>query len=550
VRIVVGSAFLLILVLPICAAPSTAVLLSIPAGNQPLKPSHAFPLEVTLSNGAATARDMAVGIDGPADAGISSLPPQCTPTAAGSVRCRVENVAAGGSNKLTMQLVAPPHFDGSNVTFHAWVSSGATMVQTSITAPAYRTFLVTSTANDGAGSLRPAIPDPNAACTTDPCLIGFRIEEPSPTTWKTIRITSTLPTVTAGNYVVDGSWQTETVGDTNADGPEIEISGGGTTPGDGLTVGAGCRGEVSHLAINGFRGNGVSVIGTRFPCIRSARAAFDTELHDLFIGTDPTGSAAKPNALRGIGTTFGVGVPFFPAPAALIDHCVLSGNTRSGIFVLDGFVSISENRIGLKAHSDEPLPNGGSGIYLGASSVLLSETASITSNVIAYNRQFGIAINPTAVSSFSANRIWGNSNVAIDYGLDNDSTPVNTGPYGGRMPSPFITSARYDSASAQTIVSGFVWIPPSGGPGAAESPYLEFFASDTGGFQGMGEAQRYIGGHRVPGEIAADSFPGLFRFEFTVSLSGEFTGEWLTATATRVEHASISGVPSTGFMTT
>ncbi|MEA2339722.1 MAG: hypothetical protein QOE82_3729 [Thermoanaerobaculia bacterium] len=159
---------------------------------------------------------------------------------------------------------------------------------------------------------------------------------------------------------------------------------------------------------------------------------------------------------------------FLQVPVVSIDHCVISGNVRSGIFVLDGFVTISENRIGVKAHSDEPLPNGASGIYIGASSLQLSETPAISSNVIAYNREFGIAVNPAKFTSFSTNRIWGNGNAAIDYGLNNAPTPVNTGSYGGLMPSPVITSARYDSASDKTVITGSVWLTPSGGPGAAE----------------------------------------------------------------------------------
>jgi hypothetical protein len=513
------------------AAADTAILLSIAAGFGALKPSRSFPLEVTLSNGTAAARDMSVGIDGPADGGVFSLPPQCMRTGQASVLCRIENVAAHASQKLTMQFIAPPHFDGGSVTFNAW-AAGETVVQTSITAPLYRTFLVTNTANDGAGSLRQAILDLNAACTTNACAIGFHIDEPSATPWKTIRITSTLPTVTAGNYVIDGSWQTETVGDTNPDGPEIEISGGGTAGGDGLTIGAGCHGEVANLVINGFRGNGVSVINTRNPC--KAKSDFeaviaDTEIHHLFIGTDPTGSLARPNGLRGVGTSFGFGNI---TPAVLIDHSVISGNARSGIFVLAGFVTITENRIGLKAHTEEPLPNGASGIYFGASGTWFTRAAAISSNDIAYNRQFGVAVNPRTPTSLSKNRIWGNGNPAIDYGLDGVPTPVDTGtPHTDPMPRPFITSARYDAITNKTAVRGEVSIPRSSGPYVQST--IELFASDTAGPRGTGDARTYLGSVNTIPFPPDVSTPQVFQFLITVD--GNHEGDWVTATVTRAE---------------
>jgi hypothetical protein len=448
-----------------------------------------------------------------------------------------------------MQLIAPTRFEGGNATFVVAARErepdfDETSNQKSMTSPIYRTFLVTSTANDGSGSLRQAIRDLDAACTTDPCLIAFHIEEPSSTPWKTIHITSPLPFLSAGNYFIDGSWQTETVGDTNPGGPEIEISGGGMANGDGLLIGAGCHGEVASLAINGFRGNGVSVIDTSYPCkgnicLAQSKVTSDTVIHHLFLGTDPTGSVARANGLRGVGTSFGLGPHASIVPAVLIDNSVISGNTRSGIFVDTGTVTITGNRIGLKAHSNDPLPNGASGIYFGAGEVLYYSEASataISSNDIAFNRDFGIAINPKSLTSFSKNRIWANGNLAIDNGLDGKQTAIDTGSYGGPMPAPWIMSAQYDALSNKTVVKGMVWIPRSAGAYAYST--VELFASNTAGTHGMGDAQTYIGSADTipfPPDVSTPQ-----AYLFIIPVDGNHPGEWLTATVTRIEISNLA----------
>src|SRR5437016_8498843 len=127
------------------------------------------------------------------------------------------------------------------------------------------------------------------------------------------------------------------------------------TAGDGLTIQSDYGAEVANLAINGFMGNGIAVVA---PTSVSPKS-HSVNLHDLYIGTDPTGASSAPNGLRGIGITD------FATSSIRISRSVLSGNTRSGIFVTAGRVVIQDNRIGVKAHSDEPLPNGASGIYLG-----------------------------------------------------------------------------------------------------------------------------------------------------------------------------------------
>src|SRR6202011_3324382 len=118
-----------------------------------------------------------------------------------------------------------------------------------------------------------------------------------------------------------------------------------------------------------------------------------------FIGTDPTGTIARPNS-RGIGTSFANGNDINTARAAAhIQDSVISGNLHSGIFGMSGRLYVSRNRIGVKAHSDDPLPNGNAGVFIGSGGYGTDVGASLFSggsapdqdgNVIALNGEMGV----------------------------------------------------------------------------------------------------------------------------------------------------------------
>ena len=375
----------------VSADPDVAVSLGAPPKADLALP---FPLTigVFLSASAVPAHDVDISVDFRPDVTVKTLPSGCTNPAAGRIVCHADVVA--GLVEFDVILVGPPSYGDGKVSFAATATerepdfyppSNSRQVSTSL----YDTFYVTTTADSGAGSLRQAILDANAA-TGSPLAIVFRIGEPSSTPWKTIRVLSPLPVVTASGVRIDGGTQAGFFGDANPDGPEIEISGGGTVDGDGLLV-ASCGSEVASLALGGFLRNGISVTEPVNPdCPRY----YTTELHHLFLGSDPTGSSARPNA-RGIGMS--VANDFISARGgpATIHDCVISGNTFSGIFDLSGHLAIANNRIGAKAHADEPLPNGNSGVFIGAGGsgsvvgpvVITPSFAPIAGNVIAVQRR-------------------------------------------------------------------------------------------------------------------------------------------------------------------
>jgi len=503
--------------------PDIAVSLTAPSRADLALP---FPLSVLVFNvSSIVAHDVDTTIDFRPDVTVKTLPFGCTSPAAGRVICHSDEMLQGAVPVFVITLVAPPTYGSGTIDFTATSTerepdfepaSNSRHASTALN----QTFYVTTTADSGAGSLRQAILDANAAGGA-PSSIAFRIAEASPTPWKTIRVTSPLPAITALGLRIDGATQTAFFGDANRDGPEIEISGGGTVDGDGLLVGA-CFTEIANLVIGGFLRNGISVTGTQTGCGTGTELRI---LHHLFVGTDPTGSTPHPNS-RGIGTSVVNGNSFSSAGVkTTIRDCVISGNTFSGIFGLSGRLAITNNRIGVKAHADEPLPNGNSGVFIGAGGFgsdvgpdgfSAFQSPTVGGNVIAFNGETGVAIaNGVSEVAVRNNRIWSNRLLGIDIGL-NGPTPVNA----GTIPAPVLTIARFDPAANKTVIDGEILNPV---PTDAFPLAVNVYASDAADPSGFGEGQRSIG-------IATlDKSGAHFHFE----ADGNLSGQWITATSTR-----------------
>jgi hypothetical protein len=495
-----------------------------------------FPLYVSLANlSNSSAHDVDIAIDFRSDAGVSSLPAGCNSSGAGRINCRLDALAAkanSGIAQFRLDLIAPKIYGDGSIVFSATVTEREHDFDDSsntASAPArlYQTFYVFTTADDGGGSLRQAILNANAVChgNNQLCAIAFVISEPSANAWKTIHVTSPLPALTATSTRIDGGLQTTFIGDTNPAGPEIEISGNGTVDGDGIRL-SGCETELANVVVNGFRRNGVSMSAPScYPLPTST-------VHDSFIGTDPTGSQPRPNGERG------VGVSSVPYSGATIANNVISGNALSGVFVLSGVAYVSQNRVGLKAHSDDPLPNGASGIFIGR----LCDYSSVAKNIVAFNAQMGIAVASGASDvDFSGNSIWSNGGLGIDRGLDGPSPAASP----GGVDTPSITLAHYDAAKNKTIVEGDVAPPPS-----IANSIVEVFASDAPDPSGFGEGQRPLASQTLGNITSAPATH--FRFE----LDGNLTGQWISATDTTSQFIGFAkpiatlGAGGLGYLTT
>jgi len=490
-----------------------------------------FSLPIFVGNNSnTTAHDLEITIDFRTDVAVKSLPNGCSSLAAGRVVCRLDFLPPMTSvfaptAAFVVQLVAPHDYGSGSINFTGIVTEREhdfdpiTNTYSQVTT-LYRTYYVSTTKNDGGGSLRQAILDANAS-SQSPVAIAFRIAEASTTPWKTIRITAPLPVI--NGIRIEGATQTAFFGDTNPDGPEIEIQGVNNLDSDGLTV-THCGCEIANLAINGFRRNGVSVIDAQSAtCVPFAMPG----LHNLFIGTDPTGSEARPNG-RGIGLSVLNGTSVFTAGGTTIIYdCVLSGNNMSGLFALSGSVDIWGNRIGVKAHSDDPLPNGASGVFIGpggyGSEIGPDQlTSNRAPNVIAFNREMGVAIAPGVGDvSVRGNRIWSNGTLGIDIGLDGP-TLSTTYPFDIPIAVPVLTLAHYDPVSKKTVIEGDQDGQMIGG---VRSFVVDLYANDAVDPSGFGEGQRPI----ARTQFADFTSPTHFR----VAVDGDLTGQFITAVATR-----------------
>ena len=191
------------------------------------------------------------------------------------------------------------------------------------------TFTVTNTGDSGAGSLRQAILDANAAAGPD--TIDFNI----PGTGPFQILPATILPPLAGQTVLDATTQPGYAGT-----PLIEIS---------TFVGAGLR-------MTGTGGNTI-----RGVCVNDFSAGIQIEsngnhLEACFIGTDPTGTIAVPNG-TGVVLTSGVTGNVIGGSTAGAGN-LISGNTTGIQSTGGGATVIQGNLIGTSITGNSPVPNG------------------------------------------------------------------------------------------------------------------------------------------------------------------------------------------------
>lgn len=478
-----------------------------------------FALSFHIRNAArTTATDVTVDID-VRGATVRRMPAFCT--AAGAfVNCTLPELPQGGGPTINLELVAPDasaqllpitaSIHGKEADLIPEDNSVAKETRT------FRTFFVANTNDAGSGSLRESMTAANAQCGDGwPCKIAFRIPNGG-AKWLTIRPESPLPALNMA-ITIDGAMQAAYIGDSNPDGPEIEISGARLTSGDGIETT--CPTEIRGLVINGFPGSGID-INANSRCLGGAPfgpAGFDTPLiEDNFLGTDPTGAAAIPNE-RGL--VIGIGT-------FSVARNVISGNRRSGIAVERGNVLIRNNTIGLDRARTKGLGNAASGVYLGPG----SSGSDVIDNFIGFNQHFGISLDPRAAySSMRGNSIQANWNLAIDFGLDGPTIEVPDASSSNPVRRPIITFAQYNEALDATLVEG-----TSETTRERHEVWVAVYSNDEPDPSGYGEGQYYLG------EAKADSL-GRFRFSYP----GRAPGKWVAATSTRQNIIGFARTPGT-----
>jgi trimeric autotransporter adhesin len=235
------------------------------------------------------------------------------------------------------------------------------------------TFSVTSTNENGPGTLRQAILDANASPGAD--TVSFDIASGA----LTILPTNALPTITEA-LTLDGTTQPGFV-----DAPVIELNGQSSTNGtDGLRIDAGPV-TVRGLLINRFKDRGIEITGGNNHVIEGN-----------VIGLDTTG-ADRGNNGHGVYITNSTGVRI--GGTMLSQRNIISGNSGSGVYI-DGLSAsnhvVEGNLIGLDPTGEISRNNNGEGVYLNGSPFnTVGGSAAGEGNVLSRNSSSGVRIEGT-----------------------------------------------------------------------------------------------------------------------------------------------------------
>ena len=496
---------------PLFAQP--ALVLSPEFALPPLEPGQSGKFSVSVQNSAATAAtDVQLTVTLPAGGTLVSGTPidgqaSCA-VVNGALTCTEASLAQNDSLKVEVAFLAPQRTDGENMHFELALHSAETdVIRTSHQTVMFRYSFVTSVADDGPGSLRQAIHEVNGCPGYKPCAIVFNIPAPVPAQgWFTILPTTPLPEITGATLRIDGRKQTLFTGDTNPDGPEIEISGALLREQSGLRVQPNCLAEIRNLAVNHFPGYGILI--RRDPAVMNDHcvpgASADRALiFENYLGTDPRGRIARPNN-RGLGV--------FAYDAAVADN-LISGNRRAGIFIEQGvYQDIRRNRIGVAA--DGSALGNGAGIFVNLAEALTSvRGADITGNVIAYNDGMAIARTRRSDVFVSKNSIFDNLQQGIDVDLDGPSAQRDQDV---DVPNaPVLFGATYDPVQNATIVRGRI-----DSDTVAQSRAIEVYASARLSVWSTPQAEQSV----MIAPIASGSQ------DLELVVPGDLRGKWITAT--------------------
>ncbi|HEY7502375.1 MAG TPA: FG-GAP-like repeat-containing protein, partial [Vicinamibacterales bacterium] len=389
---------------------------------------------------------------------ISGVPGSCSVERT-HITCPLGTIAAGAGSAITV-VVRP--LAGFVIGSHAGVTAttsdpnpanNAAFLQTPVTA-GVSTIVVTNTNDSGPGSLAHALflaSDPGPRDT-----IVFNIPGSGP---HTIEPTQDSP---LGNIlqpvVIDGTTQPGYAGT-----PLIEINGARAGGVNGLLIVA-PNTIVRGLAINRFSGAGISLQNS---------GATGIVIESNMLGTDPTGTIARPNGLSGI---------FVGSPNTTIGGVqpgtrnVISGNLLEGVFISGGASGtiLLNNLIGTNAAGTDPLGNNGSGVFVQSNNNRVGSTETGLGNTIAFNGSSGVGLSVGTGNEVVNNRIFSNGGLGIDIApagvTPNDPGDTDTGP-NNRINFPNLTSA--------TRANDIVRVRGTLSPSPAAPFFVHFYASQT-----------------------------------------------------------------------
>jgi len=364
-------------------------------------------------------------------------------------------------------------------------------------------FQVTTAGDSGPGSLREAIFKATGEGQCDgrmACEIRFQN-----VLFSKIALQSPLPVITACRLVIG-----EPRDPLLPKLPLIELNGSALTSGNGFEIRSSCPSAndivIRGFAITGFPGSGIAML----PPTETKHGTVGPELRvqGNHVGCDRNGTFAVPNG-RGVFVADENGF-------VVVEQNLISGNLHSGVFVsASRFAAIRDNAIGTMADKFTPLPNGASGIYVERTA------ARITTNTIAYNRDFGIAVSPlVARLTATENALFDNGWLGIDFGLDGrvnsdipEASPIPIAPTLTDVNGPVVRGIAHIRASDSQPFANFrilLYATPA---------WRRHGEAESNAFSTVLDVPRDGAAHDVPFEIRVPSSFSLFDTIVTAQMS-------------------------------
>lgn len=491
-------------------------------------------------------------------------------------------VSTGPTGTAGFEVDLPARVTGRFITATATDAEGNTSefsaaIRATATLPP-STFTVTTTADDGPGSLRQALLDADTVVAGTAHRILFAIPGAGP---QVIRPATALPMPVNEPVELDGFSQSGAsantlVGADNAvhrvvlDGSSLPsgqkilrfaVAGSGAK---GLVVVGGRDAAIELVAdgcwVEGCRvglgldglpqpnSRGIVISGTatgcrvggNAPAARNVIAGNNGNSVELrssvggnqvvgnFIGLTPDGAARPADSPIFSGSFVGVLVQDSPGNDVGLPGAgnTIAAHQSTGV-VVQGAAStgnrIRGNRVGTDVSGALDLGNGADGISVQASNNRVGGTGPGEGNRVAFNTQNGVSVfgfpPPTGVS-VRGNAIRDNDGLAIDLGLDgvgsNDPADADSGP-NNQQNFPLLSDAT--ATPTTVLVEGSIQSSPN------QSFQIDLYANVACDASGSGEGGQYLGS--VPVTTGADGI-GVFDATFAVAIEGRF----LTATAT------------------
>ncbi len=481
------------------SAQTTLAGFSVGGGVAPvLDPATAGTASVIVQNKGATARSATLSITLPEggtftgvrfDEGIGS----CTFEPA-EVRCTTGELGYSDFFRAVVSFVTANDLDGGEVVLGASAQDAFVELRSLLRAH----LSVTNTNDEGPGSLRDTLLDAASRCAAAPCIIEFGIPAPVPENgWFTIRPATPLPDV-RGSVRIDGATQTALTGDTNPNGPEVEIDGSLLDAGHGLMFRNACDVGASDLAIHGFPRHAIEIA--------------QDDPHELCSRWPATIGAV---IARNVLSANERGVVMSSGDRVEVSGNVISGNRRAGIFIGVGkYASVVNNKI---------LHNGASGMFLHLDGSTIGG-ADVSDNVVAFNGEWGIC-RTRAVGKIGMRRnsIYGNTSQGIDAGLDN-ITPNRSFDGAGLPNKPVLLSATYDPVSDTTLIRGRLDSSVDVNGLVTTAFVIEVYESSSLSVWGYPQGERLI----------ATKSLALGHADCEVVVPRDLRGQFITATHTRL----------------